>query len=161
MICTDDRVLLCFAVRTRHFITYIICIYLIFYWKAQLPLFYARMIGSPCVVQHELYSWSTLLDSDVAYFLGHEMGSFCIYKQQKRISILCYACVMESAILHNIRCLSFSVVYKCRRIPSYEPKHMRRHCQARLTGSIDILLPTFVFNYLKKRPSFLYDMHGW
>jgi len=26
---------------------------------------------------------------------------------------------MESAILHNIRCLSFSVVYKCRRIPSY------------------------------------------
>jgi len=27
---------------------------------------------------------------------------------------------MESAILHNIRCLSFSIVYKCRRIPSYD-----------------------------------------
>jgi len=45
------------------------------------------------------------------------MGSFCIYKQQKRISILFYGEFMESAILHNIRCLSFSVVYKCRRIP--------------------------------------------
>jgi len=30
---------------------------------------------------------------------------------------------MESAILHNIRCLSFSVVYKCRRIPSYDLKY--------------------------------------
>jgi len=30
---------------------------------------------------------------------------------------------MESAILHNIRCLSFSVVYKSRRIPSYDLKH--------------------------------------
>jgi len=29
---------------------------------------------------------------------------------------------MESAILHNI-CLSFSVVYKCRRIPSYDLKY--------------------------------------
>jgi len=29
---------------------------------------------------------------------------------------------MESAILHNIRCLSFYVVYKCRRIPSYDLK---------------------------------------
>jgi len=37
----------------------------------------------------------------------HKMGSFCIYKQQKRISILCYGEFMESAILHNIRCLSF------------------------------------------------------
>jgi len=64
------------------------------------------------------------------------MGSFSIYKQQKRICILCYAYVMESAILHNIRCLSFSVVYKCRRTPSYDPKHMWRHCQASLTGSI-------------------------
>jgi len=30
---------------------------------------------------------------------------------------------MESAILHNIRCLSVSVVYKCRRIPSYDLKY--------------------------------------
>jgi len=30
---------------------------------------------------------------------------------------------MESAILHDIRCLSFSVVYKCRRIPSYDLKY--------------------------------------
>jgi len=28
--------------------------------------------------------------------------------------------VMENGTLHNIRCLSFSVVYKCRRIPSYD-----------------------------------------
>jgi len=52
--------------------------------------------------------------------LDHKMGSFCIYKQQKRINISCYAYDMESAILHYIRCLSFSVVYKCGRIPSYE-----------------------------------------
>jgi len=30
---------------------------------------------------------------------------------------------MESVILHNIRCLSFSVVYKCRRIPSFDLKY--------------------------------------
>jgi len=30
---------------------------------------------------------------------------------------------MESAILHSIRCLSFSVVYKCRRISSYDLKY--------------------------------------
>jgi len=30
---------------------------------------------------------------------------------------------MESAIVHNIRCLSFSVVYKCRMIPSYDLKY--------------------------------------
>jgi len=51
------------------------------------------------------------------------MGSFCIYKQLKRMSILCYGEFMESAILHNIRCLFFSVVYKCRRIPSYDLKY--------------------------------------
>jgi len=53
----------------------------------------------------------------------HKMGSFCIYKQLKRISILCYGEFMESAILHNIRYLSFSVVYKCRRITSYDLKY--------------------------------------
>jgi len=52
----------------------------------------------------------------------HKMGSFCIYKQLKRISVLCYGEFMESAILHNIS-LSFSVVYKCRRIPSYYLKY--------------------------------------
>jgi len=53
------------------------------------------------------------------------MGSFCIYKQLKRISILCYGEFMESAFLHNIlvRCLSFSFVNKCRRIPSYDLKY--------------------------------------
>jgi len=30
---------------------------------------------------------------------------------------------MESAILYNIRCLSVPVVYKCRRIPSYDVKY--------------------------------------
>jgi len=30
---------------------------------------------------------------------------------------------MESAILHIIRRLSFSVIYKCRRIPSYDLKY--------------------------------------
>jgi len=50
-----------------------------------------------------LYSRSTLLDSDVRVTYDHKMGSFCIYKQQKRISILCYGEFMESAILHNIR----------------------------------------------------------
>jgi len=34
-----------------------------------------------------------------------------------------YGEFMESAILHNIRCLSFSVVYKCRKIPSYDQKY--------------------------------------
>jgi len=53
----------------------------------------------------------------------HKMGSFCIYKQLKRISILCYGEFIESIILHNIRCLSFSVVYKCRRIPFYDLKY--------------------------------------
>jgi len=52
----------------------------------------------------------------------HKMGSFCIYKQQKLISILCYGEFIESAFLHNIIFLSISVVYKCRRIPSYNLK---------------------------------------
>jgi len=84
------------------------------------------------------YSRSSLLDSDVTYVFNHKMGSFCIYKQQERISILCYGEFMVSAILHNIRCLSFSAVYKCRRIPSYDPKHMWRHSQASFTGSISM-----------------------
>jgi len=67
------------------------------------------------------------------------MGSFCIYKQQKRMSILWYGEFVESAILHNIRCLSFSVIYKCRRIPSYDLTSLWRHCQERLTGSIACL----------------------
>jgi len=42
---------------------------------------------------------------------------------------------MESAILQNML-LSISVVYKCRRIPSYDLKSTLTHSQARLTGSI-------------------------
>jgi len=55
-----------------------------------------------------LYSRSTLLDSDVrVYFIIRwDPSAF-----------------MESAILHNIRCLSFSVVHKCRRIPFYDLKY--------------------------------------
>jgi len=67
------------------------------------------------------------------------MGSFCIYKQQKRISILCYGECHSPNVLHNIRCLSFSVVYKCRWIPSYDLTSLWRHCQASLTGSITTL----------------------
>jgi len=51
-----------------------------------------------------LYPRSTLLDSDVRVMEEHKMGSFCIYKQQKRISILCYGEFMESAILLILFC---------------------------------------------------------
>jgi len=72
--------------------------------------------------------WGRILPVNLAWqwrqsVFYHKMGSFCIYKQLKRIRILCYGEFMESAILHNIRCLSFSVVYKCRRIPSYDLKY--------------------------------------
>jgi len=85
--------------------------------------FYAFMFNLKSVCTRSpayLYSRSTLLDSDIRVTKDHKMGSFCIYKQQKRISILCAGEFMESAILHNIRCLSFSVIYKCRRVPSYD-----------------------------------------
>jgi len=91
------------------------------------------------------------------------MGSFCIYKQQKRISILCYGEFMERAILHNIRCLSFSVVYKCRRIPSCDLTSVWRYCQARLTGSIsaEVRAATTLTAFSKGLNDFRRDSNSW
>jgi len=78
----------------------------------------------------------------------HKVGSFCIYKQLKRISILCYGEFMESAILHNTRCLSFYVVINAEGSHLMIKNTLWRHCQARLTGDIKPILffPKFCFS---------------
>jgi len=55
----------------------------------------------------------------------YEMGSFCNYKQQKRISILCYG---EFLLFINAEGYHLMIL---------------RHCQASLTGSIGL----FIFFY--------------
>jgi len=84
------------------------------------------------------------------------MGSFCIYKQQKRISILCYGEFMESAIIHNIRCLSFSVVYKCRRIPSYDLKYTLTSLSSKVAGEYIITL--YLLYWRKNAESCRYNL---
>jgi len=77
----------------------------------------------------------------------HKMRSFCIYKKLKRISILCYGEFMESAILHNIRCWSFSVDYKCRRIPSYELKYTLTSLSSKVDREYTGLLYSSIMNF--------------
>jgi len=80
--------------------------------------FQATAPSQDCVISRSVSLFS-ILPVNLAWewrqsVFYHKMGFFCIYNQQKLISILCYGEFMESAILHNIRCLSVSVVYKCR-----------------------------------------------
>jgi len=103
------------------------------------------------MIDEVLTNWTTkacILPVNLAWqwrqsVLYHKMGSFCIYKQLKRISILCYGKFMESAILHNIRCLSFSVVYKCRRIPSHDLKYTLTSLSSKVDREYCILFRIF------------------